>query len=1012
MRLFPPWILAAVIAASGCAEGVRAERAGAPLWKEIREAPRARRATIGMLSVPVDHATCGAEPAGTFALRCDGPPAALDGEWAAIGGRIASAVESGADPDAMHAAALLDLISGGAGNSLDRSISYLEMTSRISPSADRLVDLSAGYLARSGRDRDARSLIAALDAAARAAQLDPASTPARFNLAIALRELGLFEAARTELGRFRELEGESPWAEEALRYSLELAIDTIVVPSDSAVTPETIAAFARRHSNEARSYAWDRLAAWARAFPSGDAPGGEHHLRLAEAAGRAIHQDHLDPSIADAVTAIRQAGPTGRAALAAAHLSFSEGQTLARSGKAVEADRAYQAAARIGDASPALAAWATYGQGNNRLALQDPKGAESVMRRLLASPAASRYPALSARLHWTLGVILLRGRTLQEGTRYIGQSRDLYTTLGETEYRASMTGLLGEVANLRGDPRAAYAHFAEALHMFREYPLSVWRHNNLLLMSRAAAADGFDAAAAAIDMEDDAASRAAKRVPSLVESSLSRARLARSRGDSAGAAQALSDGRRLAEQLPPGSARSQLETELRVEETDLAATEHEMAMAALDSAVEYFSRIRNYSKQLRAYSARAAMSIRRGDWGRADADLDEALSIYGQQRDSLTDPTQRSLLAQQARRVADALTMLRISRGDARGALSARERTRESRVALVRGGASDAPTIELAMIADTLVAFTVRGDSVTVTTSIGEREGLRSDIELLDVALQRGAPEAVWEPILERLHERLIQPVASRLTPSDAILTIIADGMLSRVPFAALRDAKDGSYLVDRHALRFTSSLRQAGDHRAPMPDAPRALLVADPVLDRRSYPELAPLPNAGREVDSIAAIFGRPRILRGADVDTTRLKAALQNAEVFHFAGHAIFDDARPQRSQLAIGGRGLTASAIAQMKLRSLRLVVLSACETNRAPTGIGAGFMGLTESFIAAGAGGVVGSLWKVNDEATRKLMQAFYAAMPRTRDPVLALREAQRSMRDLPPSAWGAFRYAGR
>jgi tetratricopeptide (TPR) repeat protein len=998
-------------AMAACADGRPGAFEDGALHADIREAPLLPRGSVAMLSVPVAYVACPIEPPGRYAFVCGEATPVLGNEWARLGGRIRSALGSGSDPDAMHSAALLDLLTGAAGNTLDRSISYLEMTTRIAPSADRFVDLSGGYLSRAGRDRDARSLIAALDAAARAAQIDSSNVPSRFNMALALRELGLFQSARAEFEEFARQDPHSPWADEALRYAAALAIDTVVAPSDATISPDSIAAFARRHSNEARLFSWERLAAWARAFQAGDAAESERHLRLAEAAGAAISQQHLDHSIEDAARAVREAGVKTRL-LAAAHLDLSRGQQLARMGQSAAADTAFRHARAVGALSPALAGWVSFHEANNQLALKDPRQAERMLRQILGSPAAIRYPALAARCRWTLSVILLRTRRDAEGAREAEKSRDLYAALGEPEYHAQTIGLLGEAAHNGGDSRSAYAYLTEALQMFREYPLSGWRHNTMLVMSRAAVADGFTAAAELIDAEDEAASMAAHRTYALVESQLTRARNARALGDSAMALAALHEGASLATALPEGNIRAQLQTEISVERTELDGVDQANARAVLDTAVAYFNSIENYAKQLRAYAARAALAIRMGDRRLADADLDEALSVYEQRRNGAMDATQQSLLTQQARHIADALTMSRLSVGDAAGALDARERSRESRLRLHTRHDPTAIIVELAIIGDTLVAFTRRGDSVAAATTPGVGASLRSDIELLDVALERGAPQAAWEPLLESLYSRLIAPIAAGFRPTDSVLTVIAEGSLSRVPFAALRNPRDGSYLVDHYAIRYASSLRQADLPRTPIPVMARALLVADPLLDRRAYPALAPLRGAGREVDSIASLLPRSRVLRGAGVDTTRLKLALADAQVFHFAGHAIFDDARPQRSQLAMSSRGLTAAAIAKMHLPALRLVVLSACETNRAATGAGAGFLGLAESFVSAGAGGVIGSLWKVNDQLTMQLMQEFYSALGRTRDPVIALRDAQRSMREVSPGAWAAFRYAGR
>jgi CHAT domain-containing protein len=130
------------------------------------------------------------------------------------------------------------------------------------------------------------------------------------------------------------------------------------------------------------------------------------------------------------------------------------------------------------------------------------------------------------------------------------------------------------------------------------------------------------------------------------------------------------------------------------------------------------------------------------------------------------------------------------------------------------------------------------------------------------------------------------------------------------------------------------------------------------------------------------------------------------------------LFDEDAPDRSVLAIAPRGLSGSAIGSMDLRGLRLVVLSACETARAPEHRSSAFGGFAEAFLAAGALGVVGSLWPVGDVPTAQIMVDFHSAYAHDGDAASALRSAQvaaikrqqdsrgRSME------WAAFRYAGR
>jgi CHAT domain-containing protein len=87
-------------------------------------------------------------------------------------------------------------------------------------------------------------------------------------------------------------------------------------------------------------------------------------------------------------------------------------------------------------------------------------------------------------------------------------------------------------------------------------------------------------------------------------------------------------------------------------------------------------------------------------------------------------------------------------------------------------------------------------------------------------------------------------------------------------------------------------------------------------------------------------------------------------------------------------------------------------------RTPEKASGGFTGLTDAFLAAGAQGVVGALWRVGDRPTAELMRLFHGAFSESGDAVTALATAQvallrstdKSLQS--PAAWGAFRYAGR
>lgn len=272
---------------------------------------------------------------------------------------------------------------------------------------------------------------------------------------------------------------------------------------------------------------------------------------------------------------------------------------------------------------------------------------------------------------------------------------------------------------------------------------------------------------------------------------------------------------------------------------------------------------------------------------------------------------------------------------------------------------------------------------------------------------------------LTTLHRWLIAPLTVALPP-NARVVVVADGEVAAAPFAGLRGSANDAYFVERHALRFSPSLRDARNPRSRRADG-QPLFVADPAFDLAGEPGLRRIPETAAAVRALASTWPNARLLEGVDADKPRVAAAIGSAGLFHFAGHAVFDDERPDDSYLVLAGGApnrLTAGDLGEMGLGGLGLVVLAACETQRSRTGRGSGFAGLSGAMLRAGANGVVGSMWEVEERVTRELMTEFYRAYRRTPDGTDALRAAQLqllrstdpALRD--PAAWAGFRYAGR
>ncbi|MBE9032068.1 CHAT domain-containing protein [filamentous cyanobacterium LEGE 11480] len=279
---------------------------------------------------------------------------------------------------------------------------------------------------------------------------------------------------------------------------------------------------------------------------------------------------------------------------------------------------------------------------------------------------------------------------------------------------------------------------------------------------------------------------------------------------------------------------------------------------------------------------------------------------------------------------------------------------------------------------------------------------------------------ALVYPGLPELHKLLIEPIAD-LLPNDpqAHVVIIPQESLFLIPFPALVNAQ-GEYLVQNHTLLSAPSIQVLGLTQRPTQawTNPNELVVLG---NPAPMPvNLDPLPAAGAEAIAVAQML-KTQPLLGKAATRQNLLGRVSQAKLIHLATHGLLEYgqtnsldapgaialAQTQTEKDAL----LTATEIAQLKTQA-DLVVLSACDTGR---GIitGDGVLGLSRSWIAAGASSIIVSLWAVNDQSTSYLMQEFYQALQIQPDRAIALRQAMLKTREKYPSPydWSAFTLMG-
>ncbi len=306
---------------------------------------------------------------------------------------------------------------------------------------------------------------------------------------------------------------------------------------------------------------------------------------------------------------------------------------------------------------------------------------------------------------------------------------------------------------------------------------------------------------------------------------------------------------------------------------------------------------------------------------------------------------------------------------------------------------------------------------------------------------QRGG-EAAGREAVARLSKTLLAPVAREL--KDRRLAVVADGKLHYVPFAALSLPSGDSLIADREIVSIPSAsvmatLRRRAEGRPPAHK--HLAVVADPVF----APSDSRVAASGRRTSQASSSAGPPppeRLIYSAQESRAILELVspqhryaalgfdanhemvlsgdLDGHRFVHFAVHGEFHEQQPEYTHLVLSlldrqgrprnGR-LYMHEIDDLRLPA-ELVVLSACNTALGELVRGEGLMGMTRSFMDAGASRVLVSLWFVNDEATARLIQRFYREMfGEGKTAAAALRVAQLSLRDDPrwqaPYYWAGF-----
>lgn len=1001
-------------------------------------------------ALPPDRAVRGDEPSGTVDLKA----AALQAQQEARDRPSATS---------LHAAGVGHLLLGEQ----EEAVQRLEEARKRSPEVAAIwTDLSAAYLAR------ARALLARheedaavrdFDAALRTLQSAPdASTPSKaalFNRALVLEARNLKEEAIEAWQKYKVLESDAQWREEADRHLARLTRPTVsemwlqergilgwkTPIRNERIVRETI----KRFPQQSRYLAQNQvLPAWGEAFLDGKRSEAGFALDLARLIAKVRAEASGDFLLEDSVAAIDEATRRGERSrlenLARGHVEYAAGRKAEASLETSEAFRQFvQARDHLAQGGSPFEGHAKLGIG----ALGIYRGIRETLEiaeEVIAtgSVAGNRQLSILAHAHWHHGYALTQLGYPNEAIEAERRALILFERLGETENAAFQHGLISENLGYLGDLNNSWVHLDRALELLNDVGKVSQRTLWMAAAARAYTDEGRTALALAAYDRLLAEAKETGKPDLIADALLSSARARALAGRGAQAASDVEEARRVLASIPEGDARDRLESNLYLSEIKLlGSTSDSERLQSLTNALDTFERTENQFKQAQVLLERGRLLAGRGENDEARADFDRAILKLEDERDHLPAGEARILYFDTGRLVFDSMIELLAAKGDVAGSFRYAEQAHAR--ALLDGfedrhGDRASQPLQADQVVSrlpektALIEYYVCPDAlvVWVLTDAGVRMARTplsgTSLEELATRIEEAATDPKRSPdaesALSELHALLMKPIEAAIATMTH-LVIVPDRELHRVPFSALR-SPSGRYVVEDHDVTITPSATwfarktESAQNREEGP--PSVLLVAGPGSPTGiAGPPLPRLEGAEEEVEQLARLYPGATLLTGDRATKKNFLELAPRSSIIHFAGHAIANRVKPGLSLLVLasGRAGQDADTLYSHEisgaLERTRLVVLGACSTAAGRTSATEGMVGLARAFLSSGVPVVVASLWRVNDQTTAAFLADIHRGLERGATVAASLRAAQLTLLQgrLAPAIWRGFQVYG-
>ena len=885
-----------------------------------------------------------------------------------------------------------------------------------------LNDLAAAYETRFEQKGDLDVQPLALEAAERA--WTGLRTPQiAWTRAVVIDSFHVHERSAAAWRDYQALDSRSQWSEFA-RHRLQEALqptDTDLWPS---VRKRLLAGDLRgvdRFRQEVRFLCEDELLPqWGEAVLRGHPSAPEQLAKIA-----ALAQALGERSVAGAVDAIRKAKGIALRRLAKGHVAYGEGRRADLNNEADRAMRAMNEA--VAALTPELTpfAWrARIEHAGDLYSLNEYEQALAELRQVL-DDAPQLTNDSRGRANALMGSIYLQTGSYKESADRYERALDAFRRAGEREQEATLVHRIAVALQLGGEDARARPYRHEAMKLLDRAGTPSHRHEAMLEAAYVAIGNDHQAVADfyldTIVTNDKATRNAVATCSSLMWRSAYRYH----RGLLQAASGDLEEAQRVCRSITDPSVRQRALANLELAHASLGGK----ASPGLDDAIRYYQKSGIHVWLRTAYFARARQAAGRGDDVAAERDYRAALEETEASRGKIDERQMRISFTATADEIGDGYVEFLLRRHRERDAFETADRIRlrelvDSPTARWTAPPTGAflPTVQSSLAPGTaLVEYRVLDKNVVawvITANSFNAAVLPisgNDLKPALAALETDIREQELKANAGFLYDALLRRIDSSL-PKNSDLIIVPDDDLERVPFSALYDRLHGRFLVETRATTVAPSAALYVQSVARSHE--RSQYAGRMVVIRAASfgSGLPALPEAAVEAEAVARLYPNAQIIDNSGQAGSVLLNLAKNASFLHFVGHTALGGDGAVR-ELRVGKTEqarLGAADIVAAALPGLRLVYLSACETDQGPIFKSEGSITIARSFFAAGVPVVIGTLWPVEDAAARRAARTFYEHLQRGNTPAESLRQAQMSLLSHDSQSrvdWAAFRIIG-